>query len=117
MRSFLSLITLTWALSAVPGVAATAPTAPGDDFDAWANSPWLETTEIPAGRPRWNARDEIADSTRRQLSTLLDGAGAAPPGSVARKVADFRAADLNQAVIEQQGLAPLKPQLERIDAV
>ena len=90
---------------------------PGGDFDGYANSLWREATEIPAGRPRWNARDEIADRTRKQVATLLDDASSAAPGTVARKVADFRAADLNQAAIEQQGLAPLMPQLARIDAL
>jgi len=94
-----------------------APISPGDDFDACANSPWVAATEIPAGRSRWNARDEIAALTQRQLATLLADAAHAAPGTVARKVADFRAAELNQNAIEQQELAPLLPVLARIDAV
>jgi len=94
-------------------IAAGAPVAPGDDFDAYANSSWLETAEIPAGHPRWNARDEIAELTRRQLDALLAETARAAPGTDARKIADFRAAAPN----EQQGLAPLMPLLARIDAV
>jgi putative endopeptidase len=96
---------------------ATGPVSPGDDFDAFANSPWADAAEIPAGRSRWNARDEIAAQTQRQVTTLLDDAARVAPGTLARKVADFRAADLNQAAIEQQELAPLQPLLARIDAV
>jgi predicted metalloendopeptidase len=73
--------------------------------------------EIPAGRSRWNARDEIAALTQRQVATLLEDAAHAAPGTLGRKVADFRAADLNQDAIEQQELAPLLPVLARIDAV
>ena len=91
--------------------------APGDDFDAYASSSWLEAVEIPAGRPRLNARDEIAELTRRQLTALMDDAALAAPGTDARKVADFRAADSDRAAIEQRGLAALKPLLARIDAV
>lgn len=94
-----------------------SPVSPGDDFDAYANSPWVVANEIPAGRSRWNARDEIAARTQRQVSTLLEDATSAAPGTLARKVADFRAAELNQAAIEQQELAPLLPVLARIDAV
>jgi putative endopeptidase len=96
---------------------ATGSVSPGDDFDAYANSPWVEATEIPAGRSRWNARDEIAAQTQRQLTTLLDDAAHAAPGTLARKIADFRAAELNHSAIEQQELAPLQPLMARIDAV
>ena len=88
--------------------------APGDDFFAYANGGWLHATEIPAGERRWGARSEIAQRTRQQLAQLLDDARAAPAGSDARKVADFRAAYLNEAAIEARGIAPLKPVLDRI---
>ncbi len=65
---------------------------PGDDFDAYANGAWLEATEIPAGSPRWSARNDISELTRRQLAALIDAARARRPGTDARKVADFRAA-------------------------
>ena len=90
---------------------------PGDDFFAYANGAWLKATEIPAGKERWNARDEIDELTRQQIAKLLDDAGAAPAGSIARKVADFRAAYLNEAAIEARGIAPLKPLLDSIDRV
>jgi putative endopeptidase len=90
---------------------------PGDDFFAYANGAWLKATDIPAGKTRWTVRDEIAELTRQQLLKLLDDASAAPAGSTARKVADFRAAYLNEAVIEAKGNAPLKPMLDGIDRV
>ena len=91
--------------------------APGDDFFAYANGGWLHATEIPAGERRWGARSEIAQRTRQQLAQLLDDARAAPAGSDARKVADFRAAYLDEAAIEARGIAPLKPLLDRIDRI
>jgi putative endopeptidase len=90
---------------------------PGDDFFAYANGAWLKATEIPAGKARWTVRDEISELTRQQLLKLLDDASAAPAGSTARKVADFRAAYLNEAAIEAKGIAPLKPMLDRIELV
>ena len=90
---------------------------PGDDFFAYANGAWLKATDIPAGKARWTVRDEIAELTRQQVLKLLDDASAAPAGSTARKVADFRAAYLNEAAIEATGIAPLKPMLDRIDRV
>ena len=90
---------------------------PGDDFFAYANGGWLNTTEIPAGKDRWTARNEIDDLTRRQVLKLLDDAGAEPAGSTAHKVADFRAAYLNEAAIEARGIAALRPLLDSIDHV
>ena len=78
---------------------------------------WLKATEIPAGKERWSARNEIDELTRRSVAQLLDDAAhARRPGSLARKVADFRAAYLNEAAIEARGIAPLQPLLDRIDA-
>ncbi len=90
---------------------------PGDDFFSYANGAWLKATVIPAGKERWNARTEIGEVTRQQIAHLLDDAGVAPAGSLARKVADVRAAYLNEAAIERQGIAPLKPIFDSIDRV
>lgn len=90
---------------------------PGDDFFAYANGVWLKATEIPAGKERWNARTEIDELTRRQIATLVDDGDAAPVGSDAHKVADFRAALLNEVAIEARGLASLQPLLARIAGV
>jgi putative endopeptidase len=94
-----------------------ASIAPGDDFFAYANGGWLKATALPAGRERWGARDELEELTRRRIAALLDDASAAPAGSAARKVADFRAAYSNEAAIEARGLASLEPLLDRVEKV
>ena len=104
------------ATSALEG-GVDASIRPGDDFFSYANGAWLKATEIPAGKGLWGARSEIAQRTRQQVAQLLDDANAAPAGSDARKVADFRAAYLNEAAIEARGIAPLKPLLDRIDRI
>ena len=90
---------------------------PGDDFFAYANGAWLRATTIPAGKQRWGARDELEELTRRRIAELLDAASSAPAGSAARKVADFRAAYMNEAAIEARGLAPLEPLINQIAKV
>ena len=97
--------------------AANDSIRPGDDFFAYANGCWLEATQIPEGSPRWNARNEISDLTRRQVEKLIDATAAAPTGSDERKVADFRAAYLDAVTIEARGLAPLASYLDRINNV
>lgn len=90
---------------------------PGDDFFAYANGAWLKSAEIPAGRDRWAVRDEINERTRRQVEAVLDGARTSHAGSLARRVADFRAALVNESAIEDKGIAPLKKLFTRIDHV
>lgn len=94
-----------------------ASIAPGDDFFAYANGAWLKANEIPAGKARWDARSEINEVTRQRVSSLLADAGAEPVGSTARKVADFQAAYLNEAVIEAKGITPLRSMLDCIEMV
>jgi predicted metalloendopeptidase len=125
------LLLLVWPFSAIDGRAQTtrddavaslestvdASITPGDDFFAYANGAWLKAAVIPAGSDRWSARDEINARTRRQVASILENARRAAPGSLARKVADFRAAFLNESAIESKGTAPLRPILSRIDRV
>ena len=109
-----------WLISLVSLTAlepTVAPPSPGDDFDAYANAASVEATPIPAGRSRWNARDEIAERTRQQVAGLMNLAAIAPAGSTERKVADFRTAEITRAWIEHHGLESLNPVLAHIDAV
>ena len=90
---------------------------PGDDFCGFVSGAWLKAADAPAGRDGWTVLDEINERTRRRIAALLDDAGASRPGSLHRKVADFRAALLNASAIEERGIAPLAPILARIDLV
>jgi putative endopeptidase len=87
---------------------------PGDDFYAYANGQWLKATTIPAGKERWGARDEVGIHTRERVTQLIDAGRTAPVGSLPRKVADYRAAWLDERAIEAKGITPLRPQLDSI---
>ena len=127
--AFLAITLSWWTGSAVVAQGADDPTPsaierdvdpsirPGDDFFAYANGGWLKSTTIPVGMERWTARNEIDELTRQQILKLLDSAGTAPAGSAARKVADFRAAWLNEVANEARGMTALKPVLDSIDHV
>lgn len=90
------------------------PVKAGNDFFTYANRDWLSTTPLPPGAERWTVRSEINARVRDQLTRLYDSAAVAPPGSLARKVGDFRAAWLNRAAIEAKGLRPVQPLLDSI---
>jgi putative endopeptidase len=101
---------------------------PGDDFFAFANGSWLKSVSIPADRPNWGTGAELSELTDKRVAELIRKAGApADPanpgvsggsaGLEAHKVADFYAAYMDEGGIEQKGLAPLKPILQRIAAI
>jgi putative endopeptidase len=90
---------------------------PGDDFNAYANGGWLQLTELPADKGRWTGRDEIEETTKKQIAAVMQEAAGRPAGSSERKVADFRAAYLDEGAIESKGLGPAKPLLDRIGKV
>lgn len=98
-----------------PTETAAAPgVAPGDDFYAYANDAWLRAAVLPDGKERWGVRDELEAEAERRRTDLLAAAAAAPAGTEARAVADFRAAYADTGAIEAAGLRPLRPLLDRV---
>jgi predicted metalloendopeptidase len=92
--------------------------APGDDFFAFANRTWLNSTPIPADRSSWGADAVVAELTAKRTADLIaEAAKSGAPGSNARKVGDYYAAFMDEAAIEGKGAAPLAPILQRIAAI
>lgn len=92
---------------------------PGDDFDAYANGAWRSTFEIPADRSNYGTFTVLLETAEKRSAEVIAGlaAGKPAPGTDARRIADFHAAYMDEAGIEQRGLEPLKPQLQAIDGI
>ncbi|MFL6674620.1 MAG: M13 family metallopeptidase [Massilia sp.] len=106
------------AAAPVPEKPASITALPGDDFFAWANSDWLSKTEIPADRGGWGAMGALAEDTNGRIAKLIEALAADKATSgEARKVADYYSAYMNEAAIEDRGLAAIKPMLAKIDAI
>src|SRR4029079_9047052 len=99
-----------------PGIGAAGldkPVAPGDDFFAYANGGWIKATPIPADKSEYGVATILVDQTPKQtVETIHDpvkrGRDTTPD---ARKVGDFYASYMDEAVIETKGLTPLKARL------
>jgi putative endopeptidase len=93
--------------------------APGDDFFAYANGTWIKNTEIPADRSSWGTGAMLGEQTAKRTADLITEAAKqnAPAGSDARKVGDYYTSFLDEAAIEQKGLAPVKPALAAVTAI
>ena len=92
---------------------------PGDDFDEYANGAWKKATEIPADRASLSTGFYVFEKAEKRLSDLIQGLDKANPaaGTDERKIADYYAAFMDEAGIEARGLAPLQPELAKVDAI
>jgi len=89
---------------------------PGDDFFRYANGGWYKSTEIPADKTSLGTFDVIADVVSKRTADLIkDAAKSNSPD--AKLVADYYAAFMNEAAIENAGLAPLKADMAAINAI
>jgi endothelin-converting enzyme/putative endopeptidase len=91
---------------------------PGDDFFAWANAEWLNKTDIPADKGSWGAMGALAEDTNQRIAKMVEETAADKNATgETRKVGDYYNAYMNEAAIEEKGIAPLKPMLSKIDAI
>ena len=93
--------------------------APGDSFYRYVNGTWLDKTEIPADRSSYGMFTQLAEEASRRTRAIIEEAASAhaPEGSEARKLGDLFASFMDEAAIEAKGVAPLKPELDRIAAI
>jgi len=90
---------------------------PGDDFFVFAEGTWLRNHPIPADKTGAGYNYELPDEIELQVRKMVEDVTAKPTSPIAQKIGDAYAAWMDEAGIEQRGLAPLKPWLARIDAV
>ena len=84
---------------------------PGDDFQRYAAGKWLDTHEIPADKSQNGIGSELADRNQEQLRAIVMSA---PKDS---QLGAFYASYMDEARLEQLDAAPLKPDLDKVDAI
>jgi len=93
---------------------------PCTDFWRYVNGAWLDKNPIPADQSAWGQGALLRQANRERLQTILDSAAAhtgAAQGGDRRRLGDFYAACMNTAAIDARGIAPLRPDFDRIAAV
>ena len=116
------------ALGLAPAIAQQAAPAPaaqtqaevpaaGDDFFGHVNADWLAKTQIPADKGSWGAGSALGDATNERIVKLIEETAAKSPTGDTRRVTDYYHAFMDEAGFEARGLASLKPELEKIDAI
>jgi len=92
---------------------------PQDDLYQYAAGRWMAATVIPADLTNYGVFTRLDEDARSHVRELIEEtAKSSPrPGSPQAKVADFYHSFMDAAGIEARGLAPLQPELARIDAI
>ncbi|HUX74688.1 MAG TPA: M13 family metallopeptidase [Steroidobacteraceae bacterium] len=105
-------------VSGVDGHYVDAAVRPQDDIYRHLNGKWLDTWRIPADKSYYATFTAVADQTQRQLKGIVDGlAGGGAGGADARKLADFYASFMDVKRLDALGLAPLRSEFRRVDAI
>jgi putative endopeptidase len=89
------------------------------DLNAHVNGKWLAANPIPADKTSWGAFNVLSERSQAVQQQIVESAAAGtnPPGSNEQKVGDLYRVGMDTTRLNADGIAPLKPQLARIDAI
>ena len=89
------------------------------DFYQYACGNWIKNSEIPADRPAWQSFSELNESNLEVERGILEKAakGGAGRNAIDQKIGDLYGSCMDEKAVEAKGIAPIKPELDRIAAV
>ena len=89
------------------------------DFYQYACGNWIKNSEIPADRPSWQSFSELNESNLAIERGILEKAAAGGQGrnAIDQKIGDLYGSCMDEKAVDAKGMAPIKPELERIAAV
>ncbi|MBS4012739.1 MAG: M13 family metallopeptidase [Bacteroidetes bacterium] len=91
--------------------------SPGDDFFRYVNGNWLKNNPIPEEYSRYGAFEEVEQLNDDRLKSLLqkiENDKSAEHGSNRQKVRDLYHSGMDIEILNQQGIEPLKPLIEKV---
>src|SRR5690242_20199359 len=84
------------------------------DFYQFACGGWVAHNPVPADRRSWGRFQEVQDRNQAILKRILESPS---PDRDREKASAYYAACADEKAIDARGLAPLQPELARIDAL
>lgn len=93
--------------------------APAADFFMYANGGWIKKNPIPGDQGSWSIGHLVIEENLNRLRQISEKAASAnaAKGTTEQKIGDFWSTAMDSAKIEQQGLKPLQPWLDKISAI
>ena len=92
---------------------------PSQDFFMYANGGWIKNNPIPAAYGSWSIANLVIEENLKRLREISEKAvlEKAAQGTAQQKIGDFWATGMDSAKIESQGLSPLQPYFDKINAI
>ena len=92
---------------------------PGEDFFEYANGGWLKKNPIPGEQSSWGIGNLVIEENLKRLREISEKAAAsnAAKGSNDQKIGDFWSMAMDSAKIEADGLKPIQPLLDKVNAI
>lgn len=91
---------------------------PCADFYQFSCGNWLKNNPIPPDQSSWGRFNELAERNRAILREVLEDAAKPEKRTPnVQKIGDYYASCMDEDAINKKGIAPLKPEFERIAAL
>jgi endothelin-converting enzyme/putative endopeptidase len=86
------------------------------DFFKYACGGWIKNNPIPPDQSSWDLYSKMEDENKEKLRGILESAASPDPGrnAVNQKIGDYYASCMDEKAVEDKGIDPLKPELDRI---
>jgi putative endopeptidase len=105
----------------IPSFEASALDKTADpcvDFYQYSCGGWMKSNPIPPDQASWGRFNELAERNRTMLRDILEQAAKATKRDAnEQKIGDYYSSCMDEAAIDRKGIAVLKPEFDRIDAV
>ena len=118
----LSLFAAAAAAQGIPGFSIgnmDKSVDPCVDFYKYACGGWMAKNPIPADQSLWGQSSQLIERNRAVLQNILEKAASNKPTRtrMEQQIGDFYASCMDEQAIEKLGAQPLKPHLDRINAL
>jgi putative endopeptidase len=91
----------------------------GDDFYRYADGGWIDTNPLKPEHSRFGTFDQLREQSEEQVKDLILNLSKQhnAQGSVAQKIGDLYELTMDTVRLNREGVQPLLPYLQRIEAV
>jgi putative endopeptidase len=88
------------------------------NFYQYACGNWIANNPVPSDQSSWGRFDVLAERNRNVLKDILETSSAKTTRTpVEQRIGDYYTACMDERGIEAKGIAPLRPEFERIAAI
>jgi len=93
---------------------------PGDDFNLYVNGLWIENHPVPSDKSSYSDAAILEDQADLRIRAIIEDAAnntSAAEGSIEQKIGLFYRLGMDISRMEEQGLQPLREELDLIDSI